>query len=103
MKRSQRGSPGVKLVRLLSVIDWRCFQPGGACYDSQRIFRIALGGCGRNVACSSAGGQPVAQRKADRAWTDQDHGPEVRHRSEEHTSELQSLRHLVCRLLLEKK
>src|ERR1039458_10704407 len=28
--------------------------------------------------------------------------PSVR-RSEEHTSELQSLRHLVCRLLLEKK
>src|SRR5205814_8350812 len=27
----------------------------------------------------------------------------VRERSEEHTSELQSLRHLVCRLLLEKK
>src|SRR5947199_7805905 len=27
----------------------------------------------------------------------------VEHRSEEHTSELQSLRHLVCRLLLEKK
>src|SRR5258705_7938333 len=29
--------------------------------------------------------------------------PEVVERSEEHTSELQSLRHLVCRLLLEKK
>src|SRR5436853_4931896 len=29
--------------------------------------------------------------------------PRARHRSEEHTSELQSLRHLVCRLLLEKK
>src|ERR1039458_10568272 len=29
--------------------------------------------------------------------------PSGRHRSEEHTSELQSLRHLVCRLLLEKK
>src|SRR5205814_10684691 len=28
---------------------------------------------------------------------------ECRGRSEEHTSELQSLRHLVCRLLLEKK
>src|SRR5215472_3652369 len=28
---------------------------------------------------------------------------EFRRRSEEHTSELQSLRHLVCRLLLEKK
>src|SRR5262245_55290344 len=27
----------------------------------------------------------------------------INHRSEEHTSELQSLRHLVCRLLLEKK
>src|ERR1035438_8627681 len=29
-------------------------------------------------------------------------GPESGPRSEEHTSELQSLRHLVCRLLLEK-
>src|SRR5258705_3706004 len=28
---------------------------------------------------------------------------ELKYRSEEHTSELQSLRHLVCRLLLEKK
>src|SRR5258705_8457533 len=28
---------------------------------------------------------------------------EITFRSEEHTSELQSLRHLVCRLLLEKK
>src|SRR5438045_9615198 len=28
---------------------------------------------------------------------------DLRFRSEEHTSELQSLRHLVCRLLLEKK
>src|ERR1039458_10481527 len=31
------------------------------------------------------------------------HQPERHVRSEEHTSELQSLRHLVCRLLLEKK
>src|ERR1035438_10835469 len=30
-------------------------------------------------------------------------GPAICTRSEEHTSELQSLRHLVCRLLLEKK
>src|SRR5262245_62994005 len=29
--------------------------------------------------------------------------PALQRRSEEHTSELQSLRHLVCRLLLEKK
>src|SRR5262245_44729599 len=32
-----------------------------------------------------------------------DQTPGRRFRSEEHTSELQSLRHLVCRLLLEKK
>src|SRR2546425_9405547 len=31
------------------------------------------------------------------------HDGVVRHRSEEHTSELQSLAYLVCRLLLEKK
>src|SRR5258705_8498924 len=30
-------------------------------------------------------------------------GARTNERSEEHTSELQSLRHLVCRLLLEKK
>src|SRR3989449_2152866 len=32
-----------------------------------------------------------------------DHGRGLEHRSEEHTSELQSRLHLVCRLLLEKK
>src|SRR5205814_9185882 len=32
-----------------------------------------------------------------------EHEQELKMRSEEHTSELQSLRHLVCRLLLEKK
>src|SRR2546429_6233756 len=34
---------------------------------------------------------------------DGDHAPRGRQRSEEHTSELQSRLHLVCRLLLEKK
>src|SRR5205814_3413296 len=34
----------------------------------------------------------IAEQRQDLLW-----------RSEEHTSELQSLRHLVCRLLLEKK
>src|SRR5262245_62592427 len=40
------------------------------------------------------------------AWSRRRASPGPRHdrpRSEEHTSELQSLRHLVCRLLLEKK
>src|SRR6476659_11110035 len=36
-------------------------------------------------------------------YTDDGHHPSLPNRSEEHTSELQSLRHLVCRLLLEKK
>src|ERR1035438_10780111 len=34
---------------------------------------------------------------------EQVNGKSIMGRSEEHTSELQSLRHLVCRLLLEKK
>src|SRR5258705_4323460 len=34
---------------------------------------------------------------------DENHPAPFAPRSEEHTSELQSLRHLVCRLLLEKK
>src|ERR1035438_10676810 len=40
----------------------------------------------------------------DFTWHDDGKSPRVAIvRSEEHTSELQSLRHLVCRLLLEKK
>src|SRR5437899_4678442 len=53
------------------------------------IFVLVLSGLGTLTA--TAGPKP-----ADQARTMSD-------RSEEHTSELQSLRHLVCRLLLEKK
>src|SRR2546422_1614866 len=42
-------------------------------------------------------------RRARRAIVAQPHHPFARWRSEEHTSELQSRLHLVCRLLLEKK
>src|SRR5258708_23664500 len=45
-------------------------------------------------ACQADPGQPDAVRQRRRAVLD---------RSEEHTSELQSPDHLVCRLLLEKK
>src|SRR5882724_10238435 len=48
---------------------------------------------GRGHRYFAAVKQQAAQRSALRHLT----------RSEEHTSELQSLRHLVCRLLLEKK
>src|SRR2546429_1180902 len=39
----------------------------------------------------------------ERGWTSTDRLPPAMARSEEHTSELQSRLHLVCRLLLEKK
>src|SRR5262245_64579309 len=42
------------------------------------------------------------QRNAERAAQDQEIDRLRSQRSEEHTSELQSLRHLVCRLVLEK-
>src|SRR5258705_7070202 len=45
----------------------------------------------------------VAGRQADVGAIDRDRPGDLEQRSEEHTSELQSLRHLVCRLLLEKK
>src|SRR5262245_64926607 len=45
----------------------------------------------RDPARQLLGAAPVDQQR------------KMRPRSEEHTSELQSLRHLVCRLLLEKK
>src|SRR5437899_8638702 len=54
-------------------------------------------------------GKPVAARRTKDHFPPRDcpgRQPAPRYvaiRSEEHTSELQSLRHLVCRLLLEKK
>src|SRR2546421_9688662 len=47
------------------------------------------------------GPSPDENDSVDRAWIDVRPVPE--HRSEEHTSELQSRSDLVCRLLLEKK
>src|SRR5258705_10607435 len=57
--------------------------------------------------------EDVVTAKADYSKPDVDSSPvrlrlnrtavQAKARSEEHTSELQSLRHLVCRLLLEKK
>src|SRR5437899_6380592 len=49
-------------------------------------------------------GQSLRLRHERDGCRDEDHSSRHRcPRSEEHTSELQSLRHLVCRLLLEKK
>src|SRR5262247_4759170 len=46
---------------------------------------------------------PIARRSAPISPRWRMPRPRWSRRSEEHTSELQSLRHLVCRLLLEKK
>src|SRR5437899_9173772 len=55
------------------------FRSKRSCSSASRNFAIVCSGKAAPLACRQAG------------------------RSEEHTSELQSLRHLVCRLLLEKK
>src|SRR5437899_9963133 len=58
-----------------------------------RALNIRAAGLGQVVKYLSGGNQ---QKAVLAKWLNSD-------RSEEHTSELQSLRHLVCRLLLEKK
>src|SRR5258705_5749454 len=51
-------------------------------------------------ACAPVGSSPTIAPTSPAAMPTRSDG---NRRSEEHTSELQSLRHLVCRLLLEKK
>src|ERR1035441_10826062 len=53
---------------------------------------------GQDASASSAG-----RRRVIDFLHPETRSPGSAYRSEEHTSELQSLRHLVCRLLLEKK
>src|SRR5437899_9144889 len=76
-------------------------KPKVACMEDI-IFCITPGDC-----CQSQGQLGSNANVADggiRKGTRSDEiRPVIRRRSEEHTSELQSLRHLVCRLLLEKK
>src|SRR5437899_6307055 len=62
--------------------------PSSTLFPYTTLFRSR---CAAGPRCSTS---PPASRRAPRR---------CRSRSEEHTSELQSLRHLVCRLLLEKK
>src|SRR3989441_3353789 len=53
------------------------------------------------IALLSSGARPVSREELPRLYAVKPVAP--RWRSEEHTSELQSLAYLVCRLLLEKK
>src|SRR5205814_8382539 len=73
---------------------------GAAARGNERLSTVA-GTAGSRGACAH---QP-SQRCVGTAQSARQSrsGELARWRSEEHTSELQSLRHLVCRLLLEKK
>src|SRR2546423_14774194 len=71
--------------------------PRSTLFPYTTLFRSAAGA----VRC-----HPAAARRADRQPRRRIRGGaggRARRRSEEHTSELQSLAYLVCRLLLEKK
>src|SRR5205814_10162636 len=59
--------------------------------------------CQRTGCVAELSGSGEHVRKGVPRRFDWEGPPLARRRSEEHTSELQSLRHLVCRLLLEKK
>src|SRR5437899_6701511 len=81
--------------------------PRSTLFPYTTLFRSAIEG-GASATAVSQGASPARagacdwrpqEPPSDRAVTD----AAVNRRSEEHTSELQSLRHLVCRLLLEKK
>src|SRR5437870_10782473 len=65
--------------------------PRSTLFPYTTLFRSPLGGP-----------RPVGGGPPDRRARARDQGVQAR-RSEEHTSELQSRGHLVCRLLLEKK
>src|SRR5205814_7506747 len=64
--------------------------------------RASADRCGQAGAASTSR-RPLRNRERNAAAKSFDRNCAGARRSEEHTSELQSLRHLVCRLLLEKK
>src|SRR5258705_1872600 len=66
------------------------------------IARSCVSTCGARDRWGSRDPPPPGPAPSGAAGSDPACGRPGR-RSEEHTSELQSLRHLVCRLLLEKK
>src|SRR5437899_4217763 len=85
------------LSRLWIVLVTVAFVAGAALRPpgQRRFWRLALRACLYAAAGVMLLVGPDARRRRPRTHE--------QHRSEEHTSELQSLRHLVCRLLLEKK
>src|SRR5438045_6820022 len=95
---------------------WPRAPPLSALFPYTTLFRSSLGGlpdpAARHVEKDLFQGLPpvAGQQRGRRAVVldpaflhDDDALAQPLDRSEEHTSELQSLRHLVCRLLLEKE
>src|SRR5258705_9256246 len=77
--------------------------PRSTLFPYTTLFRSIAGE--RRLLHRDTAGEHLASRAVDRddvALLHRD-AAGLQGRSEEHTSELQSLRHLVCRLLLEKK
>src|SRR2546429_7327052 len=77
--------------------------PRSTLFPYTTLFRSARGDHVKFVRDPSYAGGPPAQSHAGPAYLDEITVRFVGDRSEEHTSELQSRLHLVCRLLLEKK
>src|SRR2546425_5021627 len=90
--------------------------PRSTLFPYTTLFRSGGTACGAPPGCRrttldagrGAGRDGAARRRGERDGTRSDRVPmgrrgAARIRSEEHTSELQSLAYLVCRLLLEKK
>src|SRR2546425_9599423 len=84
--------------------------PRSTLFPYTTLFRsVVIAQCNRDAAHHRAvgrsprvEGQPAGFERLGTAL-DEPQGTLCRERSEEHTSELQSLAYLVCRLLLEKK
>src|SRR5262245_51168601 len=98
--RPPEGAPNVLVVLLDDVGFGASSAFGGAC-ATPTAERLAAGGLKYNRFHTTALCAPTRQA----LLTGRNHHSVGMGciRSEEHTSELQSLRHLVCRLLLEKK
>src|ERR1039458_10089318 len=85
----------------------RCLGLGGGGYEAEPVDYLERRACHllrqRGVQSRSGDEKCKHWNVLHRPWRHMQHECQRTHRSEEHTSELQSLRHLVCRLLLEKK
>src|SRR5690625_6194375 len=75
-------------------------QPGG---NLQGQADVAPGQPGHQIVCTARRGQQLEVAGGVQGGVEVAAGGALVLRSEEHTSELQSRGHLVCRLLLEKK